>query len=88
MNIPNIPSTTLVRAEDGRIQPDWQFYFNQMQTELQINNSNEGTVIPSLDTAQIAQLTGPSTHNSFIVNSDTGDLMFNVNGVYKTVTLV
>lgn len=87
MNIPSFVNTRIV-DENGILTPEWANIFNQIITELQLNLSNEGYVLPQLATTDIAKLTGTQSIGSMVYDSTTPAMKVNINGVWKTVTVV
>lgn len=87
MNIPNLPHImTPLSMPNGQIHPDWWRYFDQLTNELQINQSEEGTVIPSKSTSDIS-LIQSNINNIRIINDSTLNVpKISVNGVFKTIT--
>jgi hypothetical protein len=85
MNVPNYVNETVV-DENGHFTPSWQLFFDQLINQLNTNLSDEGTVIPSQDSAAIGKLT--DSQNGTLVYDETSDnLMVNIDGVFKTVTV-
>jgi hypothetical protein len=70
-----IPSVIAERITDqnGVLTPAWQNIFMQLFTQLQINFSDEGLVVPSQTTANIALLT-TSPFFTLVGDRDTNEL--------------
>jgi hypothetical protein len=90
MNIPNMPKDPLLSKNPANGQldmhPAWQSYFSQLTTSLQQNVSDEGFVIPQVTNEQLAVLNTPASNARIIYNSDTNQMMANLNGTYQTIT--
>lgn len=88
MNIPSFTNSKVV-DENGYFTPEWSILMSQLLTQLQLNAGQEGLIPPKLTTTQISYLTDADKSNGAIVqDSTTGDFMGNINGTWKTFTLV
>lgn len=87
MMIPNMPLAKIAQP-DGTIHPAWQQYFTQLTTALQQNVSNEGYIIPPLNTSQITTLTGTNTIGRIIYDTDNGVMKINNDGTFKQIMTV
>lgn len=87
MMIPNVPSAAFIDPNTKDISSTWRFFFEQLVAQLQANNSDEGTKIPKQSAANVTALNNTKSTNNLLVNNDTGDLLFNKNGTFKTVQL-
>lgn len=101
MNIPHYRPSPVV-DKDGYFTTDWGQRFMLLFQQLNLNNSNLGTVIPGLTSAQIADLNLATTNpapqpdsgsrnqtpaGSLIYNTTTEQLLVNIGGVLKIVTV-
>ena len=83
MNVPNFIYERVV-DEKGYFTAAWQKWFNQLINEMNANIGQEGLVMPSLTTTQIALLT--SAQNGTMVYDATAQVpKIVVNGVFKTI---
>lgn len=93
MLLPNWVHSKAVKIEGpnaGEFTEQWEVFIDQLLSELQINNSNEGTVIPPQTTGNINIIAASSNSANgirLIADSNTNELKAIVNGVVKTVTL-
>ncbi len=87
MNIPNLPHMmTPIVMPTGHVHPDWYKYFMLLTNELQINQSEEGTSIPTQSTNNIAKIQTKLMRPTIIYDSDLEIPKISVNGVFKTIT--
>jgi hypothetical protein len=87
MLIPNFINTKPV-DENGNWTPEWANIMTQLLTQMQLNLSNEGFVMPKLTGTQIGYLTDADKSNGALVQDSTdGSLKYNLNGAWKTVTV-
>jgi hypothetical protein len=85
MNIQEFVSSKIV-DENGYLTQEAQIIFNQLFTQLQINFSDEGLVVPPQSAENIAQLELADAENGTLLYDETNDLMkVNIAGVFKTV---
>lgn len=88
MNIPSFTNSKVV-DENGYFTTEWAILMSQLLTQLQLNAGQEGLKPPMLTTTEISYLTDADKSNGSIVqDSTTGDFMGNINGTWKTFTLV
>lgn len=78
---------TNIKAADknGDMHQDLTIYMGQMVQTLQSNLSDQGYKLPTLTSAQIAQLNPTQSPNVIFINSDTNELIVNLGGTFKTV---
>lgn len=87
MNIPNLPhQMTPITTESGLMHPDWYKYFMQLTNEMQINQSQEGSVIPEQKTSDILKIQTKLNGPTLIYDSDLNVPKISVNGVFKTIS--
>lgn len=88
MKIPNFANDRFVQ-ENGNMTTVWANIINQLITELQLNLSNEGYVLPQLTTTQISELTdADKSKGAMVYDSTTNEFKVNINGTWKVVTVV
>lgn len=85
---PSVPGGDKIAEKDGTITDDWAVFFENLIRNMQTNFKTQGYVIPPVNNDTFALLTGTASYNNIVYNSDTNELKFNVNGVWKTVQLV
>jgi hypothetical protein len=85
MIFPSYVNKELVN-DRGEITPDWNTYLDQLTTQLQFNFNREGYFVPSQNTEIVANLETPQSAQRLLVNSDTGDLLYNKNGTWINLT--
>lgn len=89
MNIPNFSDAPIAYTEDGKpiyLSPEWKNLLQQLFSELQINVSQEGFILPIQTTANIAIIENGlnrDTTGTIIYDSDTNEFKGNVNGTFK-----
>lgn len=93
MKVPNFVHDKAVYTEgprEGQFTEQWMLFVSQLIDQMQANVSNEGIVIPSQTTDDIAIIAASSQAQNgvrFLTDSTTNELKAIVNGVVKTVTL-
>ena len=88
MKIPNFANDRFVDA-NGSMTTVWANIINQLITELQLNLSNEGYVLPQLTTTQINDLTDVNkSKGAMVYDETTNEFKVNINGTWKVVTVV
>lgn len=87
MNVPNFQDIQFTN-KDGTLHPIWKGILTQLFTELQINNSNSGTVIPAKTATSVAAILPNRPNFSILGTTDTHELKVLINGVVKTITTV
>jgi len=87
MIIPNFVDEKIV-DKNGNLSDSWKQIFSQLITQLQKNLSNEGHVVPSQGTTNIATIfADPDKSGALLYDKDTHQLKVNVNGSVKTITV-
>lgn len=86
MNVPNFVYERVV-DEKGFLTSAWQKWFNQLINELNQNFGQEGVVMPSQSTANIALLTN-ALKGTMVYDSTTNNPKVNVNGTFKTIVTI
>ena len=84
MKIPNFIDHQLV-DKDGYLTEPWKHTFEQLFQELQKNMSDEGYITPSLESLDIAKLTGVELSGNLIYDTDIKKLTVNIDGTIKEV---
>lgn len=84
MNVPNYIHDRLVNKE-GLLTEEWQVLIGQLLEELQTNFSNEGLVAPSQTTANINIIQPKALAGTLIYDTDTNQLMVNIDGTFKAI---
>lgn len=84
MKIPNFIDTQVI-DKDGRLTPTWKQILSQLFTELQLNLSDEGIIMPQQTTANISQLNISKYIGGLVYNIDTDKAMANIAGTYKNI---
>jgi hypothetical protein len=87
MLIPNFINEKPV-DENGNWSPEWQNIMVQIITQMQTSLSNEGFNMPQLPTTDIAKLTGAQSIGAIVYDNTLNELKANINGTWKTVTVV
>jgi hypothetical protein len=83
--IPSKPITKQIAMKDGTIHPAWDQYFSQITQILQSIISQEGFSVPAQSGDNVTILNNAKSNNKLLINSDTNELLVNLNGVFKTV---
>ena len=84
MNIPNFLDAQIT-DKNGFLTDVWRQLFTQLLTELQLNFSNEGFIIPKQTSSNITVLNGMKYIGALVYNEDTNKLMININGTFVDV---
>lgn len=84
---PDVPRNIPMMDKDGRINPIWAFFFDQLSFALQTFYKTEGIVIPQETATNIAQLTGTQSIGNIIYDSTNNEFKGNIAGTWKTFTL-
>lgn len=87
MNIPSIPRANIV-DQTGNMEMGWRKFFEQLINEMQANVSNEGYVVPQLNTDQLNQLSTPDNSGRIVFDSDANVMKINNNGTFKEIAVV
>lgn len=78
--------STPVVTSTGHMHPDWYKWHMLVTNELQINQSEEGTSIPTQTTSNIAKIEANIKTPRFIYDTDLNVPKVSVNGVFKTIS--
>lgn len=84
MNIPNFIDTQVIN-KDGFLTDVWKQILTQLFTELQVNLSNEGYIVPKQSSSSVNLLNGVKYTGALVYNEDTNKLMANINGTFVEV---
>lgn len=87
MKIPNLIHEKII-DEHGRLHPAWRDVLEQLFTQLQLNLSNEGYVVPQQPTTNITKLNTSKSIGALLYDSTTNELKVNLNGTFKTIQTV
>ena len=83
IRIPNFANTKVI-DEDGYFTEEWAQLFQQLLTQLQNNYNDEGLIVPNQTSVNVSYLTDANKSNGALLqNSDTGNLLFNINGIWN-----
>lgn len=86
---PNLPrESQVVTPATGEFIPVWSLWAQQMNQALQRNFTPTGVLIPSQPTAYFSRPIGAATKGTIVYDSESNNFMGNVNGHWKTFTLV
>lgn len=96
---PDLPRDKPFTNSDGTMNEYWIYYFDNLTNALQSYYSPEGIKVPAQTANDIAQLTAtpvsPPTgadvrvsNNNIIYDSTNNEFKGNVNGTWKTFTLI
>jgi hypothetical protein len=84
MKIPNLVNEQFVDKE-GHLTDTWRMILTQLFTQLQINASDEGLVMPSQKTSDIADL-DLDKHGAMVYDKNTNQAKVNINGTFKVIS--
>jgi hypothetical protein len=84
MRIPNVPIDRIV-TNDGGISPTWAAFFQNLMTQMRLNLSDEGYVVPFLDSAEIAQIDNAENIGKILYNTTTARMMINNSGTFENI---
>lgn len=100
MNIPSLPVSGFFNDDKTDLSPAWRQFFDLLINALNTNASNEGLVLPTQNSTNIAVIQGNQLQNlaytlqygTGLYNSTANSIMFAVNNgtgapIFKTVTL-
>jgi hypothetical protein len=76
-----------IADKSGNLTPNWEGTLNELFTQLQQNVSEEGFVMPSQSTSNIARLT-QSQNGTVVYDNDTHEMKVNINGTWRVVQVV
>lgn len=85
MEIPNIPNDRTIVDKDGKLTDMWASFFSNLITELNFNLSNEGYILPSLGSDDIATLSVDGNKSRILWDSDIEKAMVNNDGTFKEI---
>ena len=85
MKIPNFLGEHQLVDKNGFLTENWKRTFDQLFQELQKNMSDEGHIVPSQSSANIATLTGKVDDGAFLYDDDTHKVKVSINGVFKEI---
>lgn len=85
MIVPNVPNDRRVVDKDGMLTEVWASFFSNLITQMTINLSDEGYVLPAQSTANIAILDVPQNQSRILWNTDTEKAMVNNDGTFKEI---
>ncbi len=84
MRIPNVPIERLAN-EGGGISSTWAAFFQNLMTQMRLNLSDEGYVVPFLDSAEIAQIDNAENIGKILYNTTTARMMINNSGTFENI---
>jgi hypothetical protein len=87
MIIPNVPVDKLV-DENGNVSNIWGSFFQNLITQMRLNLSDEGYVVPAISDDKIAQLNNSNNKMKIIYNTTTSRMMINNSGVFQNIDVV
>jgi hypothetical protein len=95
MNIPNYFTSRFV-DDKGYMTPEYQNFFQQLITQMQLNLSNEGFQLPQQSTTNINHIlsgfnssTNPSAYyGDVLYDSTTDEAKINIAGTFKVIQVV
>jgi hypothetical protein len=85
MNVPSVPNDRKVVDENGNLTEVWASFFSNLITQLNDNLSDEGYVLPSQNSANIAILSTDGNKSRILWNSDTEKAMVNNDGTFAEI---
>lgn len=74
-----------ITDSNGNSQPQFDRFMGDFSQTLQCALTPEGYKLPTLTTAQIAQLDATKSPNVLLINSTTNELIVSLGGAFKTV---
>lgn len=87
MMIPNFFNGRFV-DERGYLLPEWQNFFQQLITQLQLNLSDEGYKLPQLPTATIAKIDNAASTGAILYDNTTDEAKVNIAGTFRVIQVV
>lgn len=88
---PDLPRSLLsdpIVDKEGRMKDLLGIFLDQLVLALQTNFNNQGIAVPQQTSSNIILLTGTQYSGNILYDSTTNQFKGNVNGVWKTFTLV
>ena len=87
MNIPNFFNTQFV-DEKGYLKPEFQNFFQQLITQLQLNLSDEGYRLPQQPTTTITKLDNAASTAVILYDNTTDEAKVNIAGTFRVIQVV
>lgn len=98
MKTPVAPVSSAMVDKSGMLTSSWQQYFTNLTSGLQYTLPDDGVIVPTVTAAQIASMEqqfisdgdlNPKYNQPRLVkNSDTGNYMLNVSGIFKNIQVI
>lgn len=90
MKIPNIIDRP-ISDKEGNLTSEWKQLLTELITQLQLNVSDEGFIIPRQSSANITSISTSKSVGAIVYDSDTNQFKACVSsggtGVFKTINL-
>jgi hypothetical protein len=84
MRIPNVPQAQL-SMPDGGINTIWASFFQNLITQMRLNLSDEGYVVPFKTDDEILQLNNTDNVGKILYNTTTQRMMINNSGTFENI---
>ena len=84
MRIPNVPNVNIINSDKG-LSHTWLSFFQNLITQMRLNLSDAGYVVPFLEDSQITDLGTSETIGRIIYNTTTQRMMINNSGTFQNI---
>lgn len=84
MKIPNVPNTNIVNSNNS-LSLTWLSFFQNLITQMRLNLSDAGYVVPFLTDAQITDLSTTDNVGRIVYNTTTERMMVNNSGTFQNI---
>jgi len=84
MRIPNVPHDNIAKSS-GHIGDAWASFFSNLITQMRLNLSDEGYVVPFLSNEDILELSNSENIGKILYNTTTSKMMINNSGIFENI---
>jgi len=84
MKIPNVPNTNIIDSNKG-MSLTWLAFFQNLITQMRLNLSDAGYVVPFLTDSEITDLSTTDNVGRIVYNTTTERMMVNNSGTFQNV---
>lgn len=84
MKIPNIPNTNII-DDSKMLSQVWLAFFQNLITQIRLNLSDSGYIVPFLDDSQITALSNTDNIGKIVYNTTTQRMMINNSGTFQNI---
>jgi hypothetical protein len=84
MKIPNVPNVNIINEDKG-LSHTWMAFFQNLITQMRLNLSDAGYIVPFLDDTQITALSTTDNVGRIVYNTTTQRMMINNSGTFQNI---